>query len=140
MGFHIPTIHIPTIATLTNVYCRPLRLMTSVVDSILQRMVCQHPMMTTDRNNSETQRWPSTKRPSRILFQTITWDTTYNEETLSGNPTKAPVVNQLIKDVMRHEVRSEGAPLQARREITVEEFHMIIRIVEEFDSFLESSS
>ena len=59
----------------------------------------------------------------------------YNEETLSGNPTKAPVVNQLIKDVQRHEVRAEGAPSQTRRDITVAEFRKIIGICEEEQSF-----
>ena len=59
----------------------------------------------------------------------------YNEETLSGNPTKAPVVNQLIKDVQRHEVRAEGAPSQARRDITIPEFRKIIGICEEEQSF-----
>ena len=59
----------------------------------------------------------------------------YNVETLTGNPTKAPVVNQLIKDVKRHEVRAEGAPSQARRDISIEEFRIIISILEQYESF-----
>jgi hypothetical protein len=59
----------------------------------------------------------------------------YNVETLTGNPTRAPEVNDLIKAVKKHEVRAEGVPSQARREFTIEEFREIIRIAEKDDSF-----
>jgi hypothetical protein len=54
----------------------------------------------------------------------------WNVETLCGNPTTSPAVNDLIKTVRKHEVRAEGVPSQARRPISPEEFRLLIRIAE----------
>jgi hypothetical protein len=59
----------------------------------------------------------------------------YNTETGSGNPTKSPAVNELIKNVKKHEVRGEAVPSNARREFTLEEFRKIIHIAQHDDTF-----
>ena len=45
---------------------------------------------------------------------------------LSGNPTRSPEVNDLIKWVRRHEVRGEGVSLQAQRALTLPEFRSLV--------------
>jgi hypothetical protein len=59
----------------------------------------------------------------------------YNVTTQEGNPTKAPVDNDLIKTVKKLEVRSEGVPSQARRDFTLDEFRTIISIAQQSDLF-----
>jgi hypothetical protein len=49
-----------------------------------------------------------------------------------GNPTKSPQVNGIINRVKKSEVRAEGVPPQARRELTESEFRCIIRIAEKY--------
>jgi hypothetical protein len=52
------------------------------------------------------------------------WDEVRGE----GNPTRALAVNDLIKRVMKAEVRHQGKPSQARRPITIDEFTSILRL------------
>ena len=49
----------------------------------------------------------------------------------AGNPTRSKEVNDLIKYVAKKEARREGAPSQARRSITKEEFVRTIKILKE---------
>ena len=50
----------------------------------------------------------------------------WNTVSLSGNPTRSPEVNNLIKQVRCHEVRGEGVSLQARRALTLPEFCSLV--------------
>ena len=50
----------------------------------------------------------------------------WNTVSLSGNPTRSPEVNDLIKQVNRHEVCGEGVSLQARRALTLPEFRSLV--------------
>jgi hypothetical protein len=54
----------------------------------------------------------------------------WNVETKTGNPTMSPGINNLIRMVKKHEVRSEGVPSRARRALTTDEFRLLIRITE----------
>jgi hypothetical protein len=56
--------------------------------------------------------------------QNQVWDEIRGE----GNPTRAIPVNDLIKRVMKAEVRHQGKPSQARRPVTIDEFYSILRI------------
>lgn len=49
-------------------------------------------------------------------------NTTWNPTLAAGNPTRSVEVNELIKAVKKREVRKQGAPSQARRELEPEEF------------------
>ena len=50
----------------------------------------------------------------------------WNMVSLSGNPTRSPEVNDLIKRVRRHKVHGEGVSSQARRALTLPEFHSLV--------------
>jgi hypothetical protein len=59
----------------------------------------------------------------------------YDVQSGRGNPTKSPQVNELIKDVQQYEVRAQGVPSQARRDITVDEYREIINITKQHTDF-----
>jgi hypothetical protein len=59
----------------------------------------------------------------------------YDVRTLTGNPTRSPAVNDLIKTVKKHEVRAEGVPSQARRDLTVEEYRLIVEYAKKHTDF-----
>ena len=48
----------------------------------------------------------------------------------TGNPTRSVQVNQVIKDVKKAEVRKEGVPSQARRDLKRNEFEKTLEILE----------
>jgi hypothetical protein len=54
----------------------------------------------------------------------------YNVNWHEGNPTKSPLVNDVIKRVKLHEVRGQGLSSQARRDLSVDEFREIIRVAQ----------
>jgi len=56
--------------------------------------------------------------------QNQVWDDIRGE----GNPTRAIIINDLIKRVMKSEVRKQGKASHARRPITLDEFYNILRI------------
>ena len=59
----------------------------------------------------------------------------WNRVSLSGNPTRSPEVNNLIKHVRRHEVRGEGVSLQVRRALTLAEFHSLVGMAPNSETF-----
>ena len=54
----------------------------------------------------------------------------WNTVSLSGNPTRSPEVNDLIKRVRRHEVSS-----QAQRALTLPEFHSLVGMAPNSETF-----
>ena len=58
--------------------------------------------------------WPNKKLP-------------YDEVNKKGNPTKSSLISEFIKQMQKHEVRREGAPSRARREIEYYEFLAILK-------------
>ena len=65
--------------------------------------------------------------PNRIP----TWDPV----TKIGNPTKSVDVNQLIKAVRKHEVRTEGAKSRVKRDLTKQEFLKAINLFTRRNNF-----
>ena len=59
----------------------------------------------------------------------------WNMVSLSGNPTRSPEINDLIKRVKRHEVRGEGVSSQARRALTLPEFRSLIGMATNSETF-----
>ena len=59
----------------------------------------------------------------------------WNMVSLSGNPTRSPEINDLIKRVKRHEVRGEGVSSQAQRALTLPEFHSLIGMATNSETF-----
>jgi hypothetical protein len=59
----------------------------------------------------------------------------YDVRTQQGHPTKAPVINDLIKRIKKHEVRAEGVPSQARRDLTLLQFREVTAIAEKATDF-----
>src|SRR5690606_40529953 len=55
----------------------------------------------------------------------LVWDVIRGE----GNPTKSILVNEMIKNVKRFEVRKQGKPAQARRAFEFSEFMQILKIL-----------
>ena len=53
----------------------------------------------------------------------------WNVQTMSGNPTKSVIVNEVINKVKKMEVRRQGKSSQARRALTIEEFKFMISIM-----------
>ena len=53
-----------------------------------------------------------------MLNANSNWDDVLNR----GNPTKAKEVNEMIKRVIKHEVRHEGVSSKARRAFDYKEF------------------
>ena len=51
----------------------------------------------------------------------------WNIEANKGNPTKSIVVNDVIKKVLKFEVRKQGTPSQARRPLTIDELKYTIQ-------------
>ena len=46
-----------------------------------------------------------------------------------GNPTKSPIINGLIKEVKRHEVRGEGATSRVKRPLRQQEFRKTLELL-----------
>jgi len=63
--------------------------------------------------------------PSYMPNRLMTW----NVATQQGNPTKSAEVNNLIKKVKKCEVRHVGAPSQARRAATMNEYRTAMHIL-----------
>ena len=59
----------------------------------------------------------------------------WNTVSLLGNPTRSPEVNDLIKHVKRHEVRGEGVSSQVRRALTLAEFHSLVGMAPNSETF-----
>ena len=59
----------------------------------------------------------------------------WNMVSLSGNPTRSPEVNDLIKRVRRHEVCGEGVCLQVRCALTLPEFRSLVGIAPNSETF-----
>ena len=59
----------------------------------------------------------------------------WNMVSLSGNPTRSPEINDLIKQVKRHEVRGEGVSSQVRRALTLPEFRSLVGMVPNSETF-----
>ena len=59
----------------------------------------------------------------------------WNKVSLTGNPTRSPEINDLIKWVRRHEVHGEGVSLQARHALTLPEFHSLVGMAPNSDTF-----
>lgn len=66
----------------------------------------------------------------------LSWDVIRCE----GNPTKSILVNEMIKNVKRFEVRKQGKPAQARRAFEFSEFIQILTILRnhEFTSYIKA--
>jgi hypothetical protein len=69
--------------------------------------------------------------PNRIA----TWDCL----TMKGNPSKSVEVNDLIKMVLRHECRQQGAMSRVKRAMTRQEFVKAIAIFNAKDAFQQST-
>ena len=59
----------------------------------------------------------------------------WNTVSLSGNPTRSPEVNDLIKRVRRDEVRGERVSLQVRHALTIPEFRSLIGMASNSETF-----
>ena len=59
----------------------------------------------------------------------------WNTVSLSGNPTRSPEINNLIKRVKRHEVHGEGVSSQARRALTLAEFRSLVGMAANSETF-----
>ena len=59
----------------------------------------------------------------------------WNMVSLMGNHTRSPEVNDLIKWVRCHAVHGEGVSLQARRALTLPEFHSLVGMAPNSDTF-----
>ena len=59
----------------------------------------------------------------------------WNTVSLSGNPTRSPEVNDLIKRARHHEVRGEGVSSQARCALTLAEFHSLVGMAPNSETF-----
>ena len=59
----------------------------------------------------------------------------WNTVSLSGNPTRSPEVNDLIKQVRHHEVHGEGVSSQARHALTLPEFCSLVGIAPNSETF-----
>ena len=59
----------------------------------------------------------------------------WNTVSLSGNPTRSPEVNNLIKWVRCHEVCGEGVSSQARRALTLPEFRSLVGMAPNSETF-----
>lgn len=57
--------------------------------------------------------------------QAMGWDPVEKK----GNPTKAPEVNKVIQIVKKHQVRKEGVPSRARRDIEYGEFKNLLQVI-----------
>ena len=59
----------------------------------------------------------------------------WNTVSLSGNPTRSPEVNNLIKRVRRHEVCGEGVSSQARHALALPEFCSLVGMAPNSETF-----
>ena len=59
----------------------------------------------------------------------VQWDVPRGE----GNPTKSPLVNQVIKNVKKAEIRKEGASPKARRELEYNEYLLLLTLIRKSD-------
>ena len=59
----------------------------------------------------------------------------WNMVSLSGNPTRSPEVNDLIKWVRHYEVHGEGVSSQARRALTLPELHSLVGMAPNSETF-----
>ena len=57
--------------------------------------------------------------------QAMGWDPVKKK----GNPTKAPEVNKVIQVVKKHQVRKQGVPSRARRDIDYDEFKNLLEVI-----------
>ena len=55
----------------------------------------------------------------------------WNVDTNTGNPTRSPQVTAVIRLVKRNEVRQQGRRSSARRELTMAEFRLTVRLLED---------
>ena len=62
-------------------------------------------------------------------------DLGWNTVSLSGNPTRSPEVDDLIKQVRRHEVHGEGVSSQARCALTLPEFRSLVGMAPNSETF-----
>lgn len=53
----------------------------------------------------------------------------WNETSAQGNPTKSPLIHELLRRVKKEEVRGQGAPSQARRPLTDTEFRRTVALL-----------
>jgi hypothetical protein len=61
-------------------------------------------------------------------------DSPWNVQAKFGNPTRSKVVNDVIRDVKKHEVRKEGKESQARRDMKRPEYRKTLRLIESRDA------
>ena len=59
----------------------------------------------------------------------VQWDVPRGE----GNPTKSPLVNQVIKNVKKAEIRKEGVSPKARRELEYNEYLLLLTLIRKSD-------
>ena len=59
----------------------------------------------------------------------------WNMVSSMGNPTRSPEANDLIKRVRCHEVRGEGVSLQVQHALTLPEFHSLVGIAPNSETF-----
>ena len=59
----------------------------------------------------------------------------WNAVSLSGNPTRSPEVNNLIKRIRRHEVHGAGVSSQAWHALTLPEFHSLVGMAPNSETF-----
>jgi hypothetical protein len=57
-------------------------------------------------------------------------DSPWNVQGKFGNPTRSKVVNNVIRDVKRHEAMKEGKESQARRDMKCPEYRKALRLIE----------
>jgi hypothetical protein len=76
-----------------------------------------------------------------VIKKAISWympnnNADWNEATRSGNPTLSKVVNDVLKNVKRQEVRRQGKPSVAKRAFTMAEFRLAIKLFERRNEFV----
>ena len=63
---------------------------------------------------------------SFMFLQNSQWD----DILMRGNPTKSKEVNDMIKKVVKHEVRHEGVSSKARRGLEYKEYLLLLKLIQ----------